>query len=75
MRTQNNDQLQFNFEAPVKVRRVVSERNRDSEGRYALDMVSANDLIERIATERDIYRTNYLILAKQLRALNQTPKT
>lgn len=48
------------------VRRIVSERTRDSIGQFATDLVAANDKIERISMERDIYRNNYLTVSKQL---------
>lgn len=66
-----NDQLSINFTETVKVRRIESERNRDSEGKFATDLVAANDMIERVCIERDIYRTNYLTVAKELAELKR----
>jgi hypothetical protein len=69
-----NDQLSINFTDTVKVRRIESERNRDSEGKFATDLVAANDMIERVCNERDIYRTNYLTVAKELSELKRELK-
>ena len=68
MKQLNDIQLALNFDTP-NVRRIVSrapERARDSAGKFATDLVEANDKISRLITEIDIYRTNYLTVARQL---------
>jgi len=69
-----NDQLSINFVETVKVRRIESERNRDSEGKFATDLVAANDMIERVCNEREIYRINYLTVARELSELKRELK-
>ena len=69
-----NDQLSINFTDTVKVRRIESERNRDSEGKFATDLVAANDMIERVCNEREIYRINYLTVARELSELKRELK-
>jgi len=69
-----NDQLSINFTETVKVRRIESERNRDSEGKFATDLVAANDMIERVCNEREIYRINYLTVARELSELKRELK-
>jgi hypothetical protein len=75
MQTQSNNHLQlqlnlFQSEETLgkraTVRRVVSERTRDSVGQFATELDAANDKIERICNERDIYRANYLAVAREL---------
>lgn len=62
-------QMTLNFAEPAKVRRVVSERTRDSEGRYAAsegEDGDVGDIVTRLLRQNDVLRTNYIIVGRQL---------
>lgn len=61
-------QMTLNFAEPAKVRRVVSERSRDSEGQYAADGdgEDVGDIVARLLRQNDVLRTNYAIVGRQL---------
>lgn len=60
-----NDQLNIQFDA-VPVKRMPTERTRDSEGRYASAPASITDPIAFLKNENEMLTRKYLAVAKQL---------
>jgi len=62
-------QLTLKFVEPIKVHRLISERCRDSEGRFVAsegDVDDSEDIVSRLLTQNEILRTNYILVGRKL---------